>query len=356
MRPKIEFAPDYRHFAAVLKNERPARLPIYEHLISPQVMEKVLGQEFASLFNGNSSEVQEFFRQYCRFFFEMTYDVISFEVCITEILPDHGALSGGKPGPIQSRADFERYPWAELPSRFWNLASGQFDALLAALPPGMKAVGGVGNGVFEICEDLVGLEYLPFMQVDDPDLYHDLFVSVGDLMTQLWRHFLTRYSEGFVGCRFGDDLGFKSSLLTNPGTVRQHIIPQYRRIIDLIHHHGKPFLWHSCGCIFDIMEDVVALGIDAKHSNEDAIAPFSRWISQFGDRIGLVGGFDLDFLCQNQPEEIFRAVVQFGRSYRQSARGYALGSGNSIPDFLPIENYLAMVRGAQRIRELEQVG
>ena len=43
----------------------------------------------------------------------MTYDTVSYEVCITEILPGHGAIMGGK-GPIQNRADFERYPWDEL--------------------------------------------------------------------------------------------------------------------------------------------------------------------------------------------------------------------------------------------------
>ena len=41
-----------------------------------------------------------------------------------------------------------------------DVVAAALDALHRALPPGMKAVGGVGNGVFEISEDLVGLEYL----------------------------------------------------------------------------------------------------------------------------------------------------------------------------------------------------
>jgi uroporphyrinogen decarboxylase len=101
------------------------------------------------------------------------------------------------------------------------------------------------------------------------------------------------------------------------------------------------------------MEDAIAIGIDAKHSNEDAIAPFDKWVDLYGDRIGLLGGFDMDFICQQTPDEIFDRVVELGAQYREKARGYALGSGNSIPDYVPAENYLAMVRGAQRIRELE---
>jgi len=349
----MKFIPDFRHLAAVMQNKRPKRLPLYEHLISTLVMEQILDHPFAELAKGDKADVLEFARQYCRFFQEMTYDVISFEVCITEILPDNGALRGGRPGPIQSRADFQSYPWDELPDKFWQLADSQFDALISALPAGMKFVGGIGNGVFEISEDLVGLEYLPLMQVDDPQLYSDLFKKIGDLMADIWIEFLKKYKDAFVACRFGDDLGFRSSLLTNPSTFRKHILPEYRRVVNAIHSAGKPFLWHSCGCVFEVMEDVIGIGINAKHSNEDAIAPFSRWIAEYGDRIGLVGGFDMNFMYQKKPEEIFAEIRRTGREYRNRAKGYALGTGNSIPDTFPIENYLAMIRAGQAIRKDE---
>ncbi len=349
----MDFQPDYKHFLDVMANKRPKRLPLYEHIISPTVMEAILERSFADLYRGDRRDLAEFFHHYCRFFREMTYDVVSFEICITEILPGSGALSGGRPGPIQSRADFQKYPWGELPGRYWRNAAPKFDAIARALPDGMKAVGGVGNGVFEISEDLVGLEYLPFMAADDPELYADLFAAIGDLMLEIWTEFLKRYSGAFVACRFGDDLGFRSSLLTNPRTIRTHILPQYQRIIAAVHDADKPFLWHSCGCIFEVMDDVIGLGIDAKHSNEDAVAPFARWIADYGQRVGLLGGFDMDLLCRCRPDEIHETVVTLGCKYRSAARGYALGSGNSIPDYVPVANYLAMVKAAQRIRETE---
>jgi uroporphyrinogen decarboxylase len=128
-------------------------------------------------------------------------------------------------------------------------------------------------------------------------------------------------------------------------------MPAYARLIDLIHSHGRPFLWHSCGNIFEVMEDAIQAGIDAKHSNEDAIAPFDRWIDEYGERIGLLGGFDMEFLARRSPEDVYESVVERGTCYREKARGYALGSGNSIPEFIPVDNYLAMIRGAKKIRE-----
>ncbi|NSW51126.1 MAG: hypothetical protein HPY85_01310 [Anaerolineae bacterium] len=353
MLPTTDFQNDYRHIVDVLANRRPARLPVYEHIISVETMEAVLNTAFGTLASGDTSDREEFFRNYCRFWQVMTYDTVSFEVCITSILPDGGAIMGGKKGPIQSRQDFEQYPWAELPERFWALAHPQFQALRRNLPPGMQAIGGVGNGAFEISEDLVGYEYLAYMQADDPELFADLYNRIGELMAVIWQQFLQDYSDVFCVCRFGDDLGFKTSTLVSPGTIRRHVIPQYEKVISQVKMAGKPFLYHSCGKIFPIMEDVIQLGINAKHSNEDIIAPFDTWIERYGSRIGLFGGIDVDILCQKTPAQITTDVVEKATRFRRTAYGYALGSGNSIPHYVPVDGYMAMIEAAQIIREQE---
>ena len=350
----MTFQPDFRYMLDVMANRRPARLPVYEHIISPAVMEQILGVNFAHLEQGDSRDLDEFFRHFCRFWPLMTYDTVSYEVCITDSLPGHGAIMGGK-GPIQNRADFERYPWNELQDRYWAWADRKFAALHRNLPPGMKALGGVGNGVLEISEDLVGFESLAYLLADDPQVFAELYRRIGDLMVGIWTEFLRRCDDIFAICRFGDDLGFKTGTLISPKLIRQHVMPQYQRVISLIKESGKPFLWHSCGCIFSVMDDAIALGINAKHSNEDVIAPYEEWITRYSERIGLLGGIDVDLLCQKTPAEIAEEVFIKGRRFRAAARGYALGSGNSIPDYVPVNGYLAMIEGASRIRSEEAI-
>ena len=350
----MDFEPDYRHITTAARNKRPSRLPVYEHYISPLIMEKALGKSFADLESGEGSDLKEFFINFCRFFKEMTYDTVSYEFCITEILPDHGAIMGGRPGPIQNQRDFETYPWDELPQIYWQKAEKKFDMMCECLPKGMKAIGGIGNGVLEISEDLVGFEYLSYMQADNPELFAQLYCRIGDLMVTIWTYFLQRYAEHFCVCRVGDDLGHKTATLLAPDTIVTHIVPQYRRVISLIHKAERPFLWHSCGNIFEVMEPVIKAGIDCKHSNEDVIAPFEEWISRYGSRIGLFGGIDVDVLCTKTPDEIYEKVLDKGGLYRKAANGYALGSGNSIPDYVPLEGYLAMLRAAQQIRLNEE--
>jgi uroporphyrinogen decarboxylase len=261
---------------------------------------------------------------------------------------------GGRPGPIQNREDFEKYPFSEIAEIFWNKWEPHLNALSSVMPSGMKALGGCGYGVFEISEDLVGFEYLCLLQHDDPELFSELYRRIGDLMVALWSRLLDRFGDHFAVCRMGDDLGFKSSTLLAPNTIIEHILPQYRRIIGLVHSAGKPFLLHSCGKIFAVMEEIVAAGIDAKHSNEDQIAPFAQWIERYNDRIGLFGGIDVDLLCRNDPRTVYEEVLLRGTEYRRQAKGFALGSGNSIPHYVPVDSYLAMIEAAREIRRREE--
>jgi len=346
------FEPDYQNILQVLNNQRPVRLPLYEHHIDAPFISKMLG-ETISLQGLKNNELEEYYRKVIGFWKDMTYDAFDFEAAICDILPGHGAIMGGMAGPIQTRTDFDNYPWEDIPKIFWETYTPHFEAIRKTLPPGMKAYGGCGYGIFEASQDLVGYEYLCVMQCMEPDLFADIFTKIGDLWETLWQGVIEKYSDIFVFFRMGDDLGHKTSTLLDPDIIRQLILPQYKKVIDLVHRSGKKFLLHSCGNIFSLMDDIINLGIDAKHSNEDQIAPFPVWIEKYSDRIGLFGGFDLNLLVLEKPETVYQAVLEQGTLFRRTANGYGLGSGNSIPEYIPVEGYMAMIEATIEIRRRE---
>ncbi len=100
---------------------------------------------------------------------------------------------------------------------------------------------------------------------------------------------------------------------------------------------------HSCGNLWSLMDDIIdEIGFDAKHSYEDNITPVEEAYERLDGRISVVGGIDIDYLCRKTPDEVHeRAIGLLDMSKNKG--GYALGSGNSIPPFVPLENYFAML-------------
>ena len=344
-----EYTPDYKRLEAAARNRDTGWIPLYEHLIGDGVIGAVMGTDLTGLLTGDSRDRLEYFRIYCEFFKKMGYDTVSWEGTIGETMPGSGALGRHVKGVIQTREDFEAYPWDTLPDRYFETYGQCFEALREAMPAGMKAVGGVGNGIFECVQDLVGYEDLCYMRVDDPELYEDLFRKVGENNLKIWQRFLREYGDIYCVCRFGDDLGFKSNTLLPAEEIRTLVIPQYRNIVDAVHQTGKPFLLHSCGQIFGVMDDLIRdAHIDAKHSNEDQIAPFPVWVEKYGDKIGNFGGIDTDAVCRLDKASLREYITDVVQKCTGHG-GFAFGSGNSIPDYVPVENYLNM---NQIIREL----
>ena len=346
------FSPDYRNTVNAAYNRESSRIPLYEHIISEKIMEIIQGKRFSELYNGDYRDKVEFFRHYCAFFQDSGYDTVSFECCVGAAMPGSGALGNHKEGVIKTRSDFDAYPWDSIPEIYFDRYRDYFRALEEVMPPGMKGIGGVGNGIFECVQDVVGFQELCFIRSDDNELYRALFSKTGEVLVKIWERFLGEFGDLFCVCRFGDDLGYKSNTLLNAEDIRNLIIPQYRRIVDLVHARGKPFLLHSCGCIFNVMDDIIRdAGINAKHSNEDVIAPYSRWIDDYGKRIGNFGGLDTDVLCDSSSVDLVSYTTAVYRLCEKKGRGTAIGSGNSIPDYVSPERYSLMLDTVRRLRK-----
>ena len=274
-----------------------------------------------------------------------------FERILSGVMPGNGALYGHADGCIKTYDDFKKYPWDEIPEIYFNENRRYFNALERNMPVGMKAIGGVGNGIFECVQDITGYMNLCYIKVDDPELYKQLFSKTGEILFKIWKEFIYSYSDLFCVMRMGDDLGFKTNTLLPPRDIIDYIIPGYAKIIELVHKNNRPFLLHSCGNIFEIMDELISAGIDAKHSNEDEIASMDIWYEKYGDRIGNFGGIDADILCRYKETEIRSYVTEI--YYKAiDAKGTALGSGNSIPDYTPVENYLTMISVLKELREI----
>ena len=129
--------------------------------------------------------------------------------------------------------------------------------------------------------------------------------------------------------------------------MRKLVVPWHVEIAKTIRAAGKPAILHSCGQLKDVMDDIIdTIGYQGKHSYEDKIFPVEDAYEAWHERIAILGGIDLDFVCRGEPEAIWqRSVAMLERTAGRG--GYALGSGNSIPYYVPTVNYLAMISAVE---------
>lgn len=182
------------------------------------------------------------------------------------------------------------------------------------------------------------------MIIDEPALAESIFKQVGSRLVLYYEICSLYDSAGIV--MSNDDWGFKGQTMLSVEDMRRYVFPWHRRIVEAIHSAEKPALLHSCGDLSKVMDDIIDdMKYDAKHSYEDNILPIEDFYERWGNRIAILGGIDVDFICRSAPEEVFRRSSNMLEK-AAAMGGYALGSGNSIPYYVPDENYFSMIAAA----------
>jgi len=349
--------PDAAAFIDTILGKRtPDRAPMVEYIIDPYVMKPIvtgmLGREWVDADPADPEAYVRALDNIIDFWYRMGYDFVRLEIGFPFQrygLTSTDTVSGGARGwvdqhhgAIESREDFERYPWPSMP----DVHRFTMEYLATHLPDGMGLISCHAAGVFEHLSNILSYEKLCLMVHDDPQLVHDVCDRIGGLFVEYYDWLLSLPN---LICVFqGDDMGFRTGTLLSPDQLREFTLPWQNRLAQQVHDAGRPYFLHSCGNLAAIMEDLIEdVKIDAKHSYEDAIMPIAEFQAVYGDRIGVLGGIDVDVLSARPPEEV-RAYVRRTIDACAPRGRFAVGAGNSVPSYVPVENYLTMIDEAQR--------
>jgi uroporphyrinogen decarboxylase len=127
------------------------------------------------------------------------------------------------------------------------------------------------------------------------------------------------------------------------------VLPHYKKVADVTHQAGKLLVFHSCGNMYKLMDDLIDdIGIDAKHSFEDKILPVEEAYRRWGDQIAILGGVDMDLLGRGTEEQVRARTREILDVCGANGTGYCLGTGNTAANYIPKQNYLAMLDEGRR--------
>jgi uroporphyrinogen decarboxylase len=242
-------------------------------------------------------------------------------------------------GPIMSWEDFDNYKW---PTNYKAINAMSL-VTAKSVPDGMKVMV-IPGGMFEWTTWLMGLVPFSYALVDDPELVDAVIEKVSHTIYKTVEGLMDEPNIG--GMFMGDDLGFSTGTMVSPDVLREKFFPRTKRIVDLVHSAGKIAVLHSCGNVYSVMDDIIDMGFDAKHSFEDKIMPVEEVHAKWGDRIGLIGGVDMDIMAQGSEADVRKRTREILDACASKGR-YVLGTGNSVANYIPIKNYKALLSEAQ---------
>jgi uroporphyrinogen decarboxylase len=345
--------PDAKEFVDILLGRVASpRVPLVEYIVDDVVMRPIvtemLGRTWCNLDTDRTSQTS-YLNNFIAFWHAMGYDFVRYEESLP--LPQHKLLAADTApastgerawadehqGAIMSWEDFERYPWPKVEEFDFS----RYEYLNAHLPEGMGLISSHGGGVFEHLSWIMSFEGLCTALMEQPDLVAAVAERLGSLMERFYTHVLDL--DRLVVLFPGDDMGYRSATMISPRDLRKYTLPWHTRFAAMAHRKGVPYFLHSCGNLHAIMEDLIdGVQIDGKHSYEDAIIPVQDFQARYGSRIAVLGGLDINILSGLPAEEV-RRHVRFLIQTCQPRGRYAIGSGNSVPSYVPVDNYLTMI-------------
>jgi uroporphyrinogen decarboxylase len=332
----------------LVRQQEPDRVPFIELFADSEIIEAVLGEPVPWVHSNVREEREALLPHLVRFWYTLGYDafwigarlglpVPKLASADTALLPrERREWVNERAGAITCWADFDRYPWP----RPADADYGDFEFLAHELPDGMAILGAV-PGVLEPAMQLMGYQTFALALYDQPALVAAVFDRLAEIIVPLAE--ATAQMDRVGAIWMGDDLAFRTSTMISVKHLQQYVFPIQKRIAAIAHNQGLPFILHSCGnrrAIMDIL--IEEIGIDGIHSFEDAIEPVTEAKSRYGDRIAILGGVDVDFLCRADERQI-RAYVRRIIAECAPSGGYALGTGNSVTNYIPVQNYLTML-------------
>ena len=347
---KVDAQQAIDHLMGRIQLDRP---PLVEYIVDETILRpvvtQVLGRPWTEDPHGWLDNFMAFFQGlgYCLVKFERALPFETHHLLAADTAPNalrDRAWSDQHSGVITSWADFEHYPWPKIE----DFDFSSFEYLNAHLPEGMGLMLSHAGGPFEKISDLMSYEGMCIALYDDLPLVQAVAERVGEIMTRFYQNLLD--FDRLAALFPGDDMGFRTGTLIGPDHLRMLTFPWHKRFAQMAHDKGIPYFLHSCGNLVSIMDDLIdEVGIDGKHSYEDAILPVEHFQAHYGGnepgRIAVLGGLDLNTLAAGTPDQVRARTRQLIETCNPCGR-YAIGSGNSIPSYIPLENYLAMIEEA----------
>ena len=110
-----------------------------------------------------------------------------------------------------------------------------------------------------------GMETALIKMMTEPEMFKAVIDRIMQFYLKANEIFYESTKGKLKAVLIGNDFGSQQGLMLSPALIRELVFPGTKQLIDQAHAYGLKVIHHSCGCIYDIIPDLIELGADAIH-------------------------------------------------------------------------------------------
>jgi uroporphyrinogen decarboxylase len=207
--------------------------------------------------------------------------------------------------PLKNPGDFDRYQFPD-PDR---------PGLLDNVKPLVEKFGKTHlvcsyqvTGLNERASALRGYEEWMMDIVAEQSFAEELLDRITDYQVQLAKNYIR---AGVTCGRYGDDYGSQKGMLMSPACFRQLFKPRLAKIFSVYKEAGLPLVYHSCGDIRLIIEDLIEIGVNVLNNVQPEAMPRQDLADKFGDsKLIFYGGISTQQVLRTGNHEQIEAEIR----------------------------------------------
>lgn len=225
--------------------------------------------------------------------------------------PDHRTLNS--PGFFENISDLsmvDKFDWPD-PSKY--ISRDECKRICKRAPKDKAIAGIIWSAHFQDAFAAFGMENALVQMLAAPEMFRAVTSRIVDFYLKANEIFYDATKGYLDAVLIGNDFGAQTGLIVAPEDIKEFALPGTKQFVDQAHNFGLKVIHHSCGSVYDIIPDLIEIGVDAIHpiqalaANMDAV----KLRKEFGDKVSFVGGVDTQHLLVNgTPDEIRNKVKE----------------------------------------------
>jgi uroporphyrinogen decarboxylase len=271
---------------------------------------------------------------------------------IERVKPEHSYYYDQRNFPLSGDitiSDIANYPWPDpddpgviqgLKHRVkWIRENTDCAAILNLVPP-----------FVHVSQYLRGFENWYCDLILNTRVIEALFDAVLEVSLQMAKNILHEVGQDVDVIMCSDDLGAQNGLQISHDHYLKHVKQRhakyFRQIRDL---SGAKLLFHSCGSVVSIIEDLIEIGADALNPVQVSAAGMDpvELKKRFRGRMAFWGAIDSQKVLPRGSVDDVKKMVEDRIEQIGEGGGYLLSAVHNIQPDVPLENILAMFQHAR---------